>query len=300
MRTFPDVLPVPSWTDYGLTPRPQSFRTDMEVGDQKARRITRAKRWDVDLGWRMTDEEAGLFWPWYHDDPWALSGDSDSLGHFSMNNATLAADITVGPDGQLADRITENTAVTVGHGATLQLTTVPLNAIVSARMTLRAGTRNFARLTFADWTGLASTAALDLTTGAWTSGANFLSRKAVSRGNGWWRIELTAATGSGATTPFIRINLGQSGTLFNYTGDGVSYVDACEQQLRVVSGADGFLRTDSTGAILGAGAGSAWFNMTVPMGGGMVPREVQLIGPPSAKALNGRPNWMISAKGVVR
>lgn len=299
MRVFPDMVPVPTWPDYSLQPRAQSFRTDMEVGDQKARRITRAKRWDVDLNWRMTDEEAGLFWPWYHDDPWSLSGDSDSLAGFSSANSSVLTDYTAGPDGQLAERMVEN-SINSGHNISKTLTGVPLNSVLRASMTCRAGSRGFVRLGIMSLAGVFSSTAMDLATGAWTTGSGYLARKAKDRGNGWWRIEMTASMGSGVTTPYFVLNMGTTGTTFSYLGDGAGYLDICEQQARVVSGADGFLGTDAAGNIQGAGAGEAWFTMPVPAGGGIVRREVQLTSAPSAKPLNGRPNWNVGCKAVVR
>jgi hypothetical protein len=285
MRIYPDILPVLSWPDYGMTPRSQVNRTDMEVGAPRSRRFTKSKLWDADLGIRMNDTEAGLFWPWYYDDAWSLSGDSESLAAFNQNNLASLTYPTAGPDGQLAARLVENATASVIHAVTLSLPDLPLNAVFAARATI--------------WAGTSTTASLDLATGAWTGGGNYLTRAVKDRGSGWWRIEMTGDAGAGVSTPFFRIGMGSAGTTFSYTGDGSSYLDVCEQQARVVSGADGFLRTDADGNILGAGAGEAWFNMPVPLGGGMQTRSVQLVSA-SGKPLNGGTNWTNSFKALVR
>lgn len=301
MRTFPDVLPVPSWPDYGITPIDQIDRTDFETGEPRSRRRSLAERFEADLSWRLTDKEAGLFWPWYFDRAWSLSGDSDSLAGFTANNATLTQDVTTGPDGQLADRITEDTSASVIHAATLTLASVPLNSTMALRASIRAGTRSVARVAFQNWAGTLCRAELDLATGAWTGGANYLTRAVYDRGGGWWRIEMTASAGSGVTTPFFRINLMQAAGVTSYTGDGTSSFDVCEQQARVVSGGiDGHLRTGPDGRVLGADAGNAWFTMALPMGGGMAQREVKLGAASGMKPLNGGANWRANFKAMVR
>lgn len=300
MRTYPDILPAPTWPEYGFAPRSQSVQSDVESGTPRARRISRAKVWDVDMAFRMTDTEAGLFWPWYFDDAWALSGDSESFSIFTQSNLSSITYPTIGPDGQAAARFVENTGASTNHGARLNLSMLPQNATVAARATFRAGTRGFARVSLTNWAGLFCTANVDLSTGTFTGGSNYLTRAIKDRGNGWWRIELTATAGTGAATPFVRFDMGSASNTYNYTGDGASYLDVCEQQVRVVTnGLDGFLRTDSSGNILGAGGGSAWFTMSLPFGGGMRSSQVML---PTAqgKPLNSGGKWVNSFKAVVQ
>jgi hypothetical protein len=299
MRTYPDILPVPTWPDYGMTPRPQSIHTDMEVGAPRARRFTKSKLWDADIAFRMNDTESGLFWSWFYDDPWALTGDSDRFDGFAVNGLTGITYPTVGPDGQIGARFTENSAASAVHRATISLATLPLNATVAMRATIRAGTRGFARLTFTNWANVFCNVNVDLSTGAFTAGSNYLTRAVKDRSGGWWRIEMTVPAGTGVTTPIFRVEMGSASNTFTYTGDGVSYLDVCEQQARVVSGVDGFLRTDASGNIQGAGAGEAWFNMAVPLGGGMQTRSVQLV-TAAGKPLNGGVNWTNSFKALVR
>lgn len=299
MRTWPDILPVPSQTAFQRDPMPQSMVTDMESGEQRARRFTFAKRDDVSLSWRMKDAEYGLFVPWYYDDPWSLSGDSESLAAFTQNNLTSITYPSVGPDGQAAARLTENTLLGV-HAARLNLSAVPQSAGVAARATIKAGTRGFARIVFNNWANVFCNVLVDLSTGAFTGGTNYLTRVVKDRGTGWWRIEMTASAGTGAATPYFRIDMGSAATTFNYTGDGISYMDVCEQQCRVITGGlDGHLRADASGNVLGAGAGSAWFTMPVPFGGGMTTKGMRM---PSMtpKAFGGGANWEIAAKLRVR
>jgi hypothetical protein len=89
------------------------------------------------------------------------------------------------------------------------------------------------------------------------------------------------------------------GVTTSYTGDGISGIFACEQQVRVYTGYDLYLPTDSTGAATGASGGSAWFTISLPFGGGMVLKQARFIGTFSATTFQGL-NWSVKAKLKVR
>ncbi|MGV8987817.1 MAG: phage head spike fiber domain-containing protein [Cypionkella sp.] len=299
MRVFPDTLPLSSWPSYVLTPVDQTLRTDMEVGEERVRRLTFARRDTVDVEWRMKDVEFNAFRAWFGDEAWSLSGDCDDLTTWGTTNATITANAVAGPDNQLAELITETTAASAAHLANKFLATVPQNATVVFRVTLKAAGRGFARVTMFDWSGAMSYTFVNLATGALLGQFGLISRAVKDRLNGWWRIEIVAPTGAGSSTPFFRVNLSTDGTITSYTGDGISGVYACEQQVKIYTGYDLFLPTDSTGAATGASGGSAWFTIALPFGGGMVLKQVRFIGTFAASPLQGL-NWSIRAKLKVR
>ena len=252
MRRWPDKLPVPMQTGYGMTPAEQTIRTDMEAGAVRVRRITVGRRDVIEAAWRMTWTEMALFEAWFYDAPWSLLGDSDDLTPWSRSQATLTADAIVGPDDVLADRLIE-TAVNASHVAFRQLLVAPpASTAILLQATKRAAGRNFARIAMLDRAGTVDQSTVDLSTGTLGSSANLISREIEPRGNGRWRMRLIADTGIGAGTPDIRINIFQTGVIGTYLGDGTSGIDICEVMARLVTGHDLFAHTDAAGRVQGA------------------------------------------------
>lgn len=267
-RRWPDTLPLASEPGFGLEPADPALRTDMEVGMPRVRRLTFARNDGVDLVHIFSDTEMGLFRAWWEDAAWSLTGDSDSLAGFTPTAATITADTVVGPDEALADRLVD-TAVTSTHFAQETFGSEAVaGATILCRATIKAAGRTWARLSFTNRAGTVGQATVDLTSGLITATANTLSATIESRGNGWWRVTITAAVATGGTTPLMRLQLMSDGTTTSYLGDGVSGVDILEQQARMVTGVDGFLRTDAAGKVQGAAGGTGWVFMPLAVGGG--------------------------------
>ena len=299
MRVFPDTLPLGSWPSYVLAPVDQSIRTDMEVGYERVRRLTFARQDTVDVEWRMTDTEFAAYRAWFGDEAWSLSGDSDDLTSWFTTNAVLTANATTGPDAQAAELLAETTAASAAHNLGKAFGTVPQNSTIVCRMTIKAAGRGYARVSFVDWAGSPRYTFIDLATGTLLAQSGLTSRAVKDRTGGWWRVEIVAPTGTGASTPIFRVHMSTDGTVITYTGDGTSGIYICEQQMRVYTGYDLFLPTDSAGNATGASGGSGWFTISLPFGGGMVLKQGRFMGTYAANPLQGL-NWSIKAKLKVR
>ena len=297
-RIWPDILSTPSHPGFGLTPVDTAVRTDMESGSAKVRRTSFSRRDLVDLSYLLTEPEFTHFRAWWDDAFWSLSGDSDSLVPFTLSNATLTPDAIVGPLNVLADQLIES-AVNTTHFTQLTLgAEVVAGGTVLCRATLKSGTR-FGRVQFTARDGTLCHATVDLSTGALVGSSNVLTATVVDRGGGWWRVTITAAVGSGATSPKWRAQIMQSASVATYLGDGVSAIGVCEQQMRTVTGYDDFLRTDAAGYIQGAAAGTAWVQMPLAVGGGFKYLESRFKGPFKGTAGEGL-EWAVTAQVEVR
>lgn len=98
----------------------------MEVGAQRARRITFARNDLVDMAWVMSDAEFAAFRAWWNDEAWSIAGDSESLAAWSFTNATLAKVTGIKPRGlyEVAiEAVTEDPSV---HTADLGITAAPI------------------------------------------------------------------------------------------------------------------------------------------------------------------------------
>lgn len=297
-RIWPDILPTPSHPGFGLSPVDTAERTDMESGSAKVRPTSRARRDLVDLSYIFTEAEFTHFRAWWDDEFWSLAGDSDSLIPFTLSGATLAADASVGPLNVLADRLVESAVNAVHHTQLTLGAEVIAGGIIRCCATLKSASR-FGRVQFTARDGTLCHATIDLSTGVLVATGNVLSATVVDRGGGWWRVTITAAVASGATLPKWRVQIMQSATINTWLGDGVSSVDVCEQQARMVTGYDEFLRTDSTGYIQGAARGTAWVQMPLAVGYGFRYLEGRFKGPfkgAAGEALE----WSVTAQLEVR
>lgn len=74
MAAFPATLPAPSYSGYGLDPVDPTIRTDMEAGNARARRRTKARNDRINVTWRFTDAQMAIFRTWFDDDAEAAGG----------------------------------------------------------------------------------------------------------------------------------------------------------------------------------------------------------------------------------
>ena len=225
MRRWPDVLPVPS-IGYSLSPVDPSRRTDMEVGAPRVRAITKANNDLVDMAWVMTDPEFRAFRAWFADEGWSIGGDSESLAGWSVVGMTRTAGMALSPDLVSVDVLTEDTSGAL-HYAQQALTGAIAGGTVLVRATLKSDGRDVARLSFFDRAGVARYTNIDLATGVLGDTSGLVTRAVETRGDGWWRVTLTADVGTGGSTPAMRVQSLASGAT-NYTGDGLSTLSVCE------------------------------------------------------------------------
>jgi hypothetical protein len=297
-RIWPDTLPGIIEPGFSLSPAEQSVRTDMEVGPRRLRRISKARADSVTLAWKMTDTEMEAFRVWYSDEARSLAGASDDVTGWSTWACSVTADAGVGPALQLADTIVENGATDL-HRIAHALPAVLDGDEVAIRATLRAAGRSAARVALIDRTGFVRSIAIDLTTGVLSDPTGISASAVRDRGDGWWRVMMTAPAGTGVAVPEMRIVLLNGAGEVTYAGDGVSGVAVCEVNARVATGYDLFLPTDATGHALGAAGGSAWFLTQMAFGGGFQTVEARFEAPFEAKVLPGL-GWHVTSRLEVR
>ena len=299
MRQWPDSLPGPTQKGTRRAPFDPSIRTQMEVGAPRVRRLTQTRRQRVTLTWRFTYAEMDLFEVWHDDLAASLAGESDHLTTWALALSTITPDALIGPDGQLADLLVE-TATTGFHSADIALAGgLPDNTATLVRATLRAQGRGFAHLALLDKASAVDGAMLNLATGELTGPVGLLSSTVQSRGNGWWRVTLTADSGVGVGSPRLRIRLFPTASIASYTGDGTSGVAVCEVQARLVTGFDLFVRTGADGRALGAAGGAGWVLMPIPFGSGLRTVEARFQASWSAQVIGGI-GYKVTAEVEVR
>lgn len=297
-RYWPDTLPGVIGPGYSLSPVDQSIRTDMEVGARRLRRISAARADSVAVAWKFTDTEMTGFRAWAGDEPWSLSGDSDDLGAWSLTGASVTADAAIGPAGQLVDHLIED-ASAGAHRVRYTLDSVLAGDIVQISATLKAAGRDKARIGLQDRSGALLFSKVNLATGTLSGASGILSSAISKRGNGWWRVTITADAGSGAAAAQTRIQLRNVAGDASYAGDGVSGIAICEINTRLVTGYDLNLPTRANGKVRGAAGGSAWFQVPLAFGGGLKTVEARFEEPFRAQVLSGL-GWHVTSRLEVR
>lgn len=107
MATFPTSLPTPLATGYGITPQPQTIRTEMETGSPRVRRRSAVRIDHIDVGWVFTDAQMDIFRTWF-DSPTDCAGGASwfTITIKSGDGSTVSADARFMQDwkSQLAGR----------------------------------------------------------------------------------------------------------------------------------------------------------------------------------------------------
>lgn len=295
-RTWPDTFGAPISDGYTVSPVDQALRTDMESGTSRSRRITKARRDRINAAIRMNDLMMEAFRVWAGDEYWSAAGDSDDTSLWTRTNFTRQADGQVGPDDALADRFFETT--TDGpHKASLNLADLNLSGLsFNLLATIKAGGRQFARVSVYDRAGVENYAVFDLTNGL-VSSSSGVTASIVSRGNGWWRTKIAVSTGTGTSTVAAQLALMSDAVTTSYVGDTAKWLGTCE--ICAHSGSDIFVRTDASGNAQGAAGGTAWFFMPLAVGKGVQQLEAKFTGSWEASALPGL-GWEITMPLEVR
>lgn len=270
MRHWPDTLPTPIGPGYGLEVVDQYLRSDMEVGPARARRMTRARRDRVQAVWVMTPSEFFAFRAWFEDLPWSLAGHSDDLSGASRVGATWAGGALT-PSGVVAGTLFE-TAVTSTHSASITMPLQSAAATLHHTVSLKAaGGLATARVALLCQDNVTRRVNINLATGALSALAGAGAEARVQdRGDGWWRVILTAPASAGATPPQAQVFAlhDPSGV---YAGNPARGVSIGELNVRTDAGL--YLPTDSDGRARGAAGGPAWAMIPVWTGGPLSPVE---------------------------
>lgn len=288
VHRWPDTLPQASAPGFGLSPVEQSIRTNMEAGAQRVRRRTLQRLDRMTVEWRFTETEFTAFRAWAESAAYSLVGGSDNLSVWTLTNATLFAAEAISPDAIAVDRLKE-TAINSAHRVNNTLTGAALdNSVVVCSATVKGfGGRTKARLAMLDRASTVLSVDIDLTAGVLSSPSGLVSWSARDRGNGWWRVTISANTGVGVATPIMRVIMLDGTGLANYLGDITKGLDVCEVQARISTGYDLFVPTETDGKALGSDGGSAWFYLPVASGGGLTTAEARFTGPYKVSTMSG-------------
>lgn len=286
---------------FGLSPVDPSIRTNMETGAQKVRRRTVYRLDRVSMQWVMYDTEMAAFRSWYEGLPISIAGDSDSLSTYTLAAMTLSTGGGVGPDGVTQqNRLFETTANATHRGSQLLPAANADNLDVMCRVTLKAlGGRINARLSLEDRAGASRRVDLNMTTGVLSNATSLVSSTVEDRGSGWYRVTIVANTGTGATTPIMRVAALDDSGLASFVGVTTKGLRVCEAQARFPTGFDLFVPSDAAGNALGCDGGSSWFWTYVAVGGGLKQVEARFTGGYKATALPGL-RWNVTGDVEVR
>ena len=299
VRRWPDPLPTPSAPGFGLSPVDQSIRTNMEIGAQRVRRRTTARFDRVMMDWIFNPYEMDAFRRWHESLPYSIIGASDVLSGwtFSGNNATRGIGGAIGPGSLVVDSALE-TAATGLHRIEIAGPAID-GADVLFMATVKGIGRTLGRLSILDRNGVQRYTEFDLSSGTLVAQDGLLSRAITSRGDGWWRVAITADIGSGVSTSQLSVRFRDDAGNLSYAGDITKGFGICEVAARIATGSDLFIPTDSAGNALGADGGSAWFYVPLAEGSALVSKEARFVGPYKATAKAGL-NWSVSAEVEVR
>jgi hypothetical protein len=165
---------------------------------------------------------------------------------WTKTGSSVTANADTAPDGtSTADRLVEDTS-TGGHVVVQSVAGLPDNTQCTASIFVKASSRNWAVLTFVDKAGILNRVWFDVANGVQgaTNGtvASFL---AVQFPDGWWRLILTASTGTGASTPQVRVSMAAADNTVSYAGNGTSGLLLWGGQLEAGSSATSYTPTGS-------------------------------------------------------
>lgn len=168
--------------------------------------------------------------------------DQFNVAPWSNGRITVAANSTAAPDGTTtADSLVEDTSVANTHYISQSATVSSSAAEYALSVSLKAGTRTWARVSLVELTGGTDASAyVNLSTGALGSqagGANLTNMRSFvsSEGNGWYRVTIVARKTNAATQLSARIGLATGDNGQTYTGDGASLIYAWRASLAASS-----------------------------------------------------------------
>jgi hypothetical protein len=272
-RRWPDSLPNPVGRGYTLELADTARRTEFEVA-VRARRITTVRRDRPTLAARLTDPEFAAFRAWWGDEPWSLTGASDTIADWTLTGAAADSGAAIGPDQVPCDILVEDAAESE-HRAQQALAEpgwAPGDRAAAVVSLLPIG-RNEARIGLVGRDNTHRHVTVDLAARTITGLSGGVEATLAPLG-AWTRGGLRARVGSGASAVRLRIGALASGAV-SYVGSGTAAFGIGQVNARR-GGFEAcvFVPCGPTGAALGTAGGSAWFFCPIAVGGGVVRREV--------------------------
>jgi len=153
---------------------------------------------------------------------------------WTKTQSTIAANSVAAPDGTTtADKIVEDTAVTVSHYVQSPIITPAANIAHAGSVYVKAAERRYIAVTLTGGGGPDRGAFFDGLTGAYTGGfAGGLPYTVTDVGNGWFRYALTDTPASAASYA-LRVYVCDAANNTLYTGNGTSGIYVWGAQLNV-------------------------------------------------------------------
>jgi hypothetical protein len=298
VRRWSDDLPDPFTPDSVVAQVDAVLRSDFDTG-QRARRLYRSPGRRVTLAAQLTGPEKSAFDAWWADDPWSLTGASDSLTGWTALGMSVAEGGALGADAVACPLVTV-TATTGEHRLRRTLAPWGWGAGSACAVVLTVRTSGVARLRIgvrgrdetlrgAQIDPVAGTI-LSANSGVWAS---------ASEHRGRLRLRLSVPVGSGAASPLAHVAALDGSGNATFLGDGVATIELSQFVWRPDDGARVFLPTAGDGRALGAAEGAAWWFCPILSGHRYVSREVQAAGPPEAQPQMGL-NWRVQLPVLVR
>ena len=189
---------------------------------------------------------------------------------WSKTNSSINANVTTSPDGlSTADKLVENTA-TGGHLCLHVVAGLANNTTYTFSVFCKADERSWVAPTITDKAGTLNRVWFNVSTGQQgTTNGTVSAFTATQFPNGWWRLAVSASSGTGASDVGVRVSLGAADNTAAYTGNGSSGAFVWGAQLEagvfiasyIPTIAAAVTRSTDVASITGTNF-SSWYNQT--------------------------------------
>ncbi|MEY3782032.1 MAG: hypothetical protein RIS97_210 [Pseudomonadota bacterium] len=183
---------------------------------------------------------------------------------------TVTTDATTAPDGTVSAELLVEDTSTGGHSVTQSIAGLPDSTVYTVSAYVKPNSRSWIAVSFADKANVNNRVWYNITTGTQgTTNGTVTAFSAVAAGNGWYRISVSASTGTGVSVPALRFSLGSADNTASYTGNGTSGAFIWGTQVELGAFSTSYIpttslsvaRTADNASITGS-AFSSWFNAT--------------------------------------
>jgi hypothetical protein len=166
---------------------------------------------------------------------------------WGTTNASIAANTATAPNGTVtADTLIED-STTGGHVVVQSISGAPDNTSFTSSCYCKALTRSWVAVTVVGKNGSINRVWFNLANGSQgTTNGTVTNFSAVSVGDGWYRIAVTASSATGGGNLGMRISLGSADNTPSYTGDGTSGIYIWGAQLEQSTTVGEYIPTTST------------------------------------------------------
>lgn len=197
---------------------------------------------------------------------------SDQINNVTWVKAggTVTTDATTAPDGTVSAELLVEDTSTGGHSVTQSIVGLPDSTVYTVSAYVKPNSRNWIAVSFADKANVNNRVWYNITTGTQgTTNGTVTAFSAVAAGNGWYRISVSASTGTGVSVPALRFSLGSADNTASYTGNGTSGAFIWGTQVELGAFSTSYIPTTATSVarstdlpVINGTNFSSWFNAT--------------------------------------